>query len=322
MPNEILITGASGFVGFHLAKKLSENKSNHLYLVDNQIRSDFDVDFKELCEKNNVTYIHGDLKNADFIAKLPEVSSVFHLAAFNGTQNFYSRPWDVFDNSLRPTILLLERYSTNLETNFLYTGTSESYADAVSHGISKIPTNEDSPIYFHDLKNPRWSYGFAKTSGEVALHAASQQFGSRYQIFRLHNIYGTRMGFEHVIPDLIRKQLAGNGDILGARQSRSFLHISDAINIMISLSNVESAYNQTINIGSPIEITISQLAKKISNLTKYKGDFVDLGAPLGSVDRRVPDLSKLMSLLSLENFRSLDDGLSETFEYMTSRKIV
>jgi nucleoside-diphosphate-sugar epimerase len=311
----ILITGASGFVGFHLASKLSELDSVSLLLVDNLIRGENDQEFSELCRNDNVSYLLGDLKDADFVGNLPQVDTVFHLAALNGTQNFYARPWEVFDNSLRPTILLLERYGKSENVEFIYTGTSESYADAVSAGISPIPTPETTPVMFKDLENPRWSYGFAKTAGEVAIHAMSRQYGLKFQILRLHNVYGPRMGYEHVIPDLIRKQLAGNGQILGSDQSRSFMYISDAIEAIISLSLSKSAFFQTINVGSPVEVKILDLAKKIADFLSFQGTFVDLGAPLGSVERRIPDLTKISSLITPQDLTPIDIGLAKTIAY-------
>jgi nucleoside-diphosphate-sugar epimerase len=311
----ILITGASGFVGFHLASKLSKLNSVSLLLVDNLIRGENDQEFSELCGNDNVSYLFGDLKDPSFVANLPHVDTVFHLAALNGTQNFYSRPWEVFDNSIRPTILLLEKYGKSGDVEFIYTGTSESYADAVSAGISPIPTPETTPVMFSHLENPRWSYGFAKTAGEVAIHAMSRQYGLKFQILRLHNLYGPRMGYEHVIPDLIRKQLAGSGEILGSEQSRSFMYISDAIEAIVGLSLSNSAFFQTINVGSPDEIKILDLAKKIAGLLSFRGRFVDLGAPPGSVERRIPDLTKISSLITPGDLTTIDIGLEKTIAY-------
>jgi nucleoside-diphosphate-sugar epimerase len=316
--NRILVTGASGFVGFHLAKSLSESSENEVYLVDNQIRSFIDLDFENLLQKKNIIYLPGDLCDDNFVRTLPEVDIVFHLAAYNGTQNFYTVPWYVFDNSLSPTLHLLKRYANSQDTKFIYTGTSESYSDAVTFGLAKIPTAEDVGIFFKDLKNPRWSYGFAKTAGEVAIHACASQFGTNFQIIRLHNLYGPRMGFEHVIPDLTRKQLLGDGTILGADQSRSFLHVFDAIRMLISLSQTLGAYGLTINIGSPQETTISQLAKLLAIQTGYAGSFTDIGAPEGSVSRRVPDLVRLSSFLDISNLIGLESGIVNTVEYIRS----
>jgi UDP-glucose 4-epimerase len=172
------------------------------------------------------------------------------------------------------------------------------------------------PIFFKDLTNPRWSYAFAKTGGEVAIHSASTQFQLNHLILRLHNLYGPRMGYEHVIPDLIRKQSVNSGEILGFNQSRSFMYVEDAVRLIVNLSLNDEFQNQTYNLGSNQEIKIIDLAKEISNLTGFRGKFVDIGAPRGSVARRVPDTSKIDKALGVQNLTSLKVGLQKTFSHM------
>jgi len=316
-----LVTGASGFVGFHLANKLLSSGFSPVYLSDNHIRGKFDSDFENLTNLDGVKFLSGDLTSSEFVESLPDVDYVFHLAAFNGTQNFYQLPWDVFDNSIRPTILLLKRYSHSTGTKFIYTGTSESYADAVTHGLTQIPTHENTPVYFNDLSNPRWSYAVAKTAGEVAIHSCHAQFGTVFQIIRIHNLYGPRMGFEHVIPDLIKKQLLGNGEVLGSSQSRSFLYVEDATRLMVELALNSEADNQVINVGSEDEVEIKDLFELLRSFTDFAGPMIDLPAPLGSVTRRCPDLSKLKSLTKEQPNTDLLAGLKTTADYIITNDI-
>jgi nucleoside-diphosphate-sugar epimerase len=311
-----LVTGASGFVGFHLSKKLLDSGFSPVYVSDNHIRGKFDSDFESLINLPGAKYLKGDLRSSDYVKSLPEVDYVFHLAAFNGTQNFYQFPWDVFDNSIRPTLLLLERYAQSSSTKFVYTGTSETYADAVTHGLAAIPTTENAPAYFLELSNPRWSYAMAKTAGEVAIHSCHAQFGTTFQIIRIHNLYGPRMGFEHVIPDLIRKQLHDDGEVLGSNQSRSFLYAEDAVQLMLELALNEKADNQVINVGSSDEIIIKDLFDLLRDFTGFSGVMVDVGAPLGSVARRCPDLTKMDNLTQLKSRTDFHTGLKNTYNYI------
>jgi nucleoside-diphosphate-sugar epimerase len=315
-----LVTGAAGFVGFHLAKQIATDNNCVVYLSDNFIRGEEDQEFKNLIAQSNVFFLPGDLREQEYISKLPNVEYVFHFAALNGTQNFYSIPFDVFDNSISSTINLVRHYLSRDLKKFIYAGTSETYADAVTFGLTNIPTSESTPIYFNEINNPRWSYAFAKTAGEVALHSASTQHQLKFLILRLHNLYGPRMGYEHVIPDLIKKQINNSGEVLGLDQARSFMYVEDAIKLIIQLSMKAEIENETFNIGSTKEISIRELASEISNLTGFGGDFIDLGAPRGSVTRRVPDTSKLESAVDQPKSTSLQDGLKKTFESILERE--
>jgi nucleoside-diphosphate-sugar epimerase len=314
--NSCLITGAAGFVGYHLAMQISQNKDCLLYLSDNFVRGENDDDFKALLAAPNVKFLPGDLRDNQYISSLPNVEYIFHFAAFNGTQNFYKMPFDVFDNSSSGTINLIRYYAKNKPIKFVYAGTSESYADAVTHELVEIPTPEVTTVYFEDITNPRWSYAFAKTAGEVAIHSASAQFKLNHLILRLHNLYGPRMGYDHVIPDLFRKQIRNSGEVLGLNQTRSFMFVTDAVRLIIQLAIDSKVNNETYNLGSNQEITIRDLVREICNLTKFAGKILDLGAPPGSVDRRVPDITKLEKSVDCMYTTSLQDGLMETFLYI------
>lgn len=307
-----LITGAHGFIGFHLAKRLVFEDIN-LILVDKLAENELDFEFRELLCNPKVTFFSLDLSQEESCESIPDVDLVFHLAALNGTQNFYSKPLSVLRHSSIPSLNLLERFHS--VEKFFYAGSSESYAGGINLGLLDIPTGENIPLVIDDVRNPRWSYACAKTFGEIACMSAAKQYGTNILIGRLHNIYGPRMGFNHVIPDFIRRALNHEYLLFGTQNTRSFLYISDAVEDILNLMK-KPTLPDIFNIGGGDEITIIELAQKILTLMERSQIAITQSpSPEGSVFRRVPDLRKINTLLGERTRTSLDAGLKSTLDW-------
>lgn len=310
-----LITGAHGFIGFHLAKKLLSENIN-LILVDMLMENELDSEFRELLCNPNVSFFSLNLSQEESCKLLPNVDFVFHLAALNGTQNFYSNPLKVLRHSSIPTLNLLERFHS--VEKFFYAGSSESYAGGMNLGLLDIPTDEKIPLIIDDIRNPRWSYACAKTFGEIACTSAAKQNGTNVLIGRLHNIYGPRMGFNHVIPDFIRRALNHEYLLFGAQNTRSFLYVSDAVEDIWNLMK-SPTIPDVYNVGGGDEITMFNLAQKILILMgRSQITITQSASPEGSVIRRVPDVGKINALLGNRNRTSLDVGLKSTLDWYTT----
>jgi nucleoside-diphosphate-sugar epimerase len=197
---------------------------------------------------------------------------------------------------------------------YIYLGSSESYAGGVNLGFVAVPTSEDVPLVIENVKNIRWSYGLAKTFGEIACYAANKQLGLNFQILRIHNIYGPRMGNKHVIPDLIEKFRAGNMEVPGYSESRAFMYIDDLVGIIKFVISQDYNDSKLINVGSQYETLIKILAEKIAKLLGVEDDIKPLESWPGSVRRRLPNTSLLRSIYSF-NETSLDEGLNKTVKW-------
>ena len=313
--NRIVIFGAAGFIGFHLASALAKNEHSELVLVDNFVRSEFDTDFKTLISRANCKFIEADARDAQFLEELIKPGDVvYNLVAFNGTDNFYEVPSDVISHSALTGINIARVCATKKVKKYYYFGSSESYAGGIENSWVPLPTPEKVPFVISDPSNPRWSYAISKQIGEMACYANGSQYGLDFLIFRIHNIYGPRMGFDHVVPDLIRKFAQGNGTVLGPDQTRSFLYIDDAIELILELSIKSEAGDITetlINIGSDAEVRIQEVAEILKNLINPNLELVSQEAPAGSVARRKPDLTLLRAHLSF-NPLSITEGLART----------
>lgn len=314
---KILVTGAAGFLGFHLAKRLAATPDNQIVCVDNGIRGEFDEHYQALTEQPNVEHYALDLNDQAAVETLPaDVELIHHMAALNGTQNFYERPFEVVRCCSLPTLNLLQKYGgQNGLRRFVYAGSSESYASIVSRFGWPVPTAEDVPLGIDDVFNTRWSYGVGKTLGEVAVIAACDQFGMAQTILRYHNIYGPRMGDKHVVPDFYTRAKDGVLALYGYQDTRSFLYIDDAVDATIRAGTADSTSEKLVNVGSADEVTIRELGETMKNVAGLSGEIALHPSPAGSVKRRCPDVSKLHQLTGFEQKWSLEAGLSRTADF-------
>jgi nucleoside-diphosphate-sugar epimerase len=311
-----LITGAAGFIGYVLAKRLGEDPTNELILVDNFVRGERDAAYRELASKPNVTAIELDLSAADALERLPTTALdfVFHLAAFNGTQNFYERPYDVLRHSTLPTFTLIDKYVVTraVRERFVYAGSSEAYASTITKFGWTVPTTEDVPLCIDDPTNARWSYGASKLHGEVLTCVACAQYDVPFSSIRYHNVYGPRMGDKHVVPDFVSRMSRGVYELYGHEDTRSFLYVEDAIEATLALARSAAARDQVVNIGSTHEITIRELGEQMLRAAGIQAEIVLHPSPAGSVRRRSPDVSKLRALTDFTPRWTLEQGLRET----------
>ena len=305
---KILVTGGTGFVGSNLILQLIDEK-NEIISFDNDSRNSFSN--QKLIE-NNVKLIKGDITNLEDLKKIPkDIDIVYHLAAVNGTKYFYEIPEKVLEINVKGVFNLMECIqSTNCKRIF-FTSSSEVY------GFPSIfPTPENSILSIPDPTNPRFSYSSSKIVGETIIVNYAKSIGIDYTIARLHNAYGPKMGFEHVIPEFIRKvvkkeKFLVNGD---GTESRSFCYISDIIEEIKLITNQSNGKNEIFNIGNPVETSINELILELEKIYGNKISPVYTKFKNPGTKRRVPDISKIKKLGYTPKI-SLSNGLQKTYEW-------
>lgn len=315
-----LVIGGAGFIGFHLASSLA-NQGQEVVIMDNFARSEADILLNELISKSNVTFLKKDVTIPESFNELPtDFDYVYFLAAINGTKNFYERPHEVLKVGIKGMFNVLEWFTRQEKGKFLFSSSSEAYAGALNILGDKfpIPTPERIPLVVEDPSNPRWSYGLSKMAGEVILHSYAKACGVKnFCIIRYHNIYGPRMGHDHVIPEFAERVLKKETPfkIYGGNETRTFCYVDDAVMATQKVIESSETCGETIHIGrSDGEISIIDLAKKIFKIARLNPPIEILPAPLGSVSRRCPDTSKLKRL-GFEAKVSLDEGLAKTVSW-------
>jgi UDP-glucose 4-epimerase len=314
---KILVSGAAGFLGYYLAKTLADDPANHILCVDNNVRGTRDSLYDNLIARPNVEHFDIDLCEADELSALPDnVDLVYHLAALNGTQNFYEQPFDVVRCCTLPTLHLLQKYARSASLKrFIYAGTSESYASIVTRFGWEVPTGEDVPLGIDDIFNPRWSYAASKMHGEIATVTACGQYDVPFTIIRYHNAYGPRMGDKHVVPDFYSRARDGIYALYGFEDTRSFIYADDAVRATIALANCAAAAGEVVNVGGDRELSMEALGEIMMQVAGLEGKIALHPSPSGSVKRRCPKVDKLRSLTGFEEQWSLEDGLRETARF-------
>jgi len=220
---KILVTGGTGFVGSNLILQLLDEK-NEIISFDNYSRNSFS---NELLQENNVNLIKGDITNQNDLKKIPkDIDIIYHLAAVNGTKYFYEMPEKVLQVNLKGTLNLMEWIQSTDTKRIFFASSSEVYGFP-----SVFPTPEHSILSVPDPTNPRFSYSSSKITGEIIIINFARSIGIEYTIGRLHNAYGPKMGFEHVIPEFIRKAVREEKFLVkgDGTESRSFCYISDIV---------------------------------------------------------------------------------------------
>jgi nucleoside-diphosphate-sugar epimerase len=294
----VLVTGASGFIGNAVAGVLAQNKGLRVILTD----------IVEPHEKHGCDFLKLDLTSNNDLGYLPNVDVVYHLCAYNNTAHFYTKPHSVIKNTLTPTLNIINRYKNNAE-KIVYTSSSEIYAGLHNQGLLEIPTPEVNQGMIDAIDNPRWSYAGSKLMGELALHAAHIEHGVEYVNIRPHNVYGARQR-AHFIPEYAERIKQGDNVLYGADQTRAFLYIDDAAELIVRLAN--TVVNDTVNLGHPNETSIQHVASMIRDILQIKADPVFESAPEGSVQRRCADVSRMLDYVGEFEFIDLRSGLEKT----------
>lgn len=291
---KILVTGSSGFIGRHLVSALRSQR--------------YDV-----IEADRIKGI--DLVDPAQVRALPDVDTVVHLAAFNGTRHFYERPLDVIRDNVLPTQYLLDRYAGRVDL-FVFSGTCESYAGMTDHYDWPIPTPETVPLIVTDVQNPRWSYGGSKILNELQCAAAHSQLAQDYVILRYHNVYGPGQR-DHFIQEFWQRLQRGEFSLYGWANTRSWMYITDAIEATMAVMRMPGCRNEIINIGTDQEYTIRDMALMIMEAANIQGELQLHDAPQGSVRRRSGDTTKLCTLTGFEPSVDIRQGIRLTVDSLS-----
>ena len=314
-PPKVLITGGAGFIGLHLTRFLLE-QGQEVTVCDNFSRTGReDEAFLELSRHPRLRGLKADLTQFSSWKDLGEgYDFVYHLAAINGTSHFYTRPLEVLQVNLQTTLHLINWVSKAKCGKLLFTSSSEVYASLAQWTPLPIPTGEAVPAGIADFYNPRFSYAGSKIAGELLLIHS----GLPMSIVRYHNVYGPRMGFEHVIPNFCMRLLQGEEPfpIYGSGHRRAFCYITDAIQATQAVMENSKTDKQIVNIGNDEEeITMLELAGRLFELAHRHPRVKEEEAPPGAVMRRCPDLTKLRQLVGFQPQVHLQEGLRQTWEW-------
>jgi len=318
----VLLTGAAGFIGLNMLRTLL-NAGHDVVAADNFSRGIDDEEFQNVISNPKVTYLTLDLSDQESWDSFQgNFDRVIHLAAINGTKNFYERPLDVMAiNTGIVSNLITWHQRTESRARIIFTSSSEVYA-----GISgnPIPTPENVVFGVDNIENPRWSYAISKIAGEALIRGYQSQCGATFTIIRPHNVYGPRMGDDHVIPEFVEriKSAVSPFQIFGGNNTRAFCYVDDFVDGILLAADSDQAENMTFNLGDDSdEISITDLANRLFTIAGVSPEVDIRSAPEGSVLRRCPDITQAKKILGYSPKVSLSDGLKTTYDWYAKRSL-
>jgi UDP-glucose 4-epimerase len=315
MGSRIAVTGGAGFVGAHLCRRLVA-EGHSVIVLDSLHRGSM----KRLAGlEGDLQLVELDIRDEQALTRsLGGVDVVFHLAAINGTENFYKRPQLVLDVGILGAIAVVNACQAANVPDLVVASSAEVYQTP-----PVIPTPEDVPLCLPNSTNPRFSYGGSKIATELIAFNYHRDHFRKLQVFRPHNVYGPDMGTKHVIPQFIMRaiRLAEGGSktnlpfpIQGnGTETRAFCYIDDVVEGILTMYR-EGAHREVYHIGSDDETAILTLVDLIGaalglQLAPESGPIQE-----GSAPRRCPALTKIRSL-GYRPTTTLQDGVRMTVEW-------
>lgn len=309
---KILVTGGRGFIGARLVLHLLAEGAD-VCVIDDGSRGDAEL-------PPEVETLDADVRDAEAVRMACRgVDVVAHLAAVQGTGNFYEIPDVVLDVNLRGVLNVAHACAGEGVRRLVFSSSSEVY------GIpSEFPTPETAPLVVPDPTNPRWSYGASKITGELVVVHTARRHGFEYVILRYHNVYGPAMGTDHVVPQFISRlvrdeEFTVQGD---GSQRRAFCYVDDAVGPTATALVAPEAANGIFNVGNPAEEhSINELVAALERVSGRTIRPRHMVFEQAGTDRRLPDVSRARDVLGLRPSVTLEEGLRRTYDWYAQRLV-
>ncbi len=305
----VVITGAAGFIGSHLAEALLD-RGYAVIGIDNLLTGD--VGNIAHLSNREFGFIKHDVTNYIYIEG--PVHYVLHWASPASPIDYLELPIPTLKVGALGTHKALGLAKAKGAT-FVLASTSEVYGDPLEHPQKETYWGNVNPI------GPRGVYDEAKRFAEAMTVAYHRYHGLDTKIVRIFNTYGPRMRIRdgRAVPAFISQALR-NEDVTvfgDGRQTRSFCYITDLVDGIIRL--MLSPTNDPVNIGNPAEMTIEDIAKVIIEMTGSTSRIIYKPLPEDDPKVRKPDITRARTLLGWEPKVGLREGLEQTIEYFRGK---
>ena len=320
MSKKALILGGAGFIGLNVAKILAK-KGYDLTIGDNFARNQNDDEFKQFIKDSGSRFIEEDFTNPVAWNLLDKYYDYFYmLASMIGVNTTLEIPEEIIRVNTALIHNSLEWVKTTPIKNVLFTSTSECYSGTIDRFGYAIPTPEDIPLCIEDIGHPRFTYAVTKMLGESGYIQYARKYGFNCAIVRYSNIFGPRMGFNHVIPHLVKRFLIQESPyrIFGYDQTRSFCYIDDGAMGTVLAMEENNSQDGIYHIGATEEITMEELIKEVGKYFNYEGEYINAPTYPGSVSRRGADITKARTELGFEPTINWRNGLKTMLDWYTN----
>ncbi|MFI0352694.1 NAD-dependent epimerase/dehydratase family protein [Actinomadura sp. 9N407] len=303
-----VVTGGAGFLGSHLCEALLA-RGISVVCLDNLLTGSART-IAHLMHRGDFTFLQRDLTRPVLIDG--PVGYVFHLASAASPADYLRWPIQTLEVGSQGTRNALE-LARRKDARFLLTSTSEVYGDPLEHPQRETYWGNVNPV------GPRSVYDEAKRFGEALTSAFRHSRGLDTAIVRIFNTYGPRMRPDdgRAIPTFLRQALRGEpltvtGD---GSQTRSICHVDDTIRGIVDMAM--SGEHGPMNIGSPYETSMLDLARLIIELTGSRSPILFIDRPVDDPAVRRPDTTLAYERLGWSPQVTVDQGLRGTIEWFT-----
>jgi NAD dependent epimerase/dehydratase len=308
---KILVTGASGFIGSHLAELLTfKGHKVRAFVHYNSLNSWGWLESSKL--KNEIEVISGDIRDYDSVnAAIKGCDSVFHLAALIGIPYSYVSPQAYIKTNIEGTYNVLQSSKEHKLQKVIITSTSETYGTA-----QYVPIDENHPMVGQS------PYSATKIGADQLALSYFRSFELPVKIVRPFNTYGPRQSARAIIPTVISQILAGKKQLqLGnLSPTRDLTFVKDTANGFLEIANSEKLYGEITNVGMSHEISIGDLVKKIAELIGTKVEIISdnqrVRPGMSEVERLFCNNKKIKANTNWIPQYNLESGLMETIKWI------
>lgn len=307
---KVLVTGAGGFIGSHLAEHLVELGASVRAMVHYNALGKWGwLDQSPLAAEMDV--FAGDITDRDSVSEaMRDQEIVFHLAALIAIPYSYHAPASYIDTNINGTLNIMQVAREFQPSVVVQTSTSEVYGTAQTVPISeKHPLQGQSP------------YSASKIGADKMAEAFHLSFGVPVVTVRPFNTFGPRQSARAVIPTIITQALTRDVIRLGSlTPTRDLNYVANTVAGFIAAAQTPSALGKTINLGSGREITIGDLAALIISLVGrqvvVETESQRVRPENSEVERLLADFSLAQNLLDWQPHIGLEEGLTRTIEWI------
>jgi UDP-glucuronate decarboxylase len=303
---KILLTGAAGFLGSHISKKLIDGDHHVIGLDDLSTGSIKNIE--QLINHPKYSFIEHDVR----IPYHAQVDAILNFACPASPVNYQKDPVRTIETNFLGMINLLH-IANETGAIIIQASTSEIYGD---------PTQSPQKESYWGNVNPigiRSCYDEGKRAAETLCFDYRRQCNLDTRVIRIFNTYGPNMavGDGRVVSNFIVQALRNEPiNIYGdGKQTRSFCYVSDLVEGIYKLLQLKDNPDTPINLGNPNEFTILELAKVVIDITKSKSEIVNNPLPQDDPKQRCPDISLAKSTLNWKPTIELREGIEKTAAY-------